>query len=378
MPEFRNACLQRLPEAMALLKQLVAIESPSTDKAAVDRCVDRVETMFGALGLPTRRIPVAGVGDQLIVDWPAPDPAAGRILALLHLDTVWPLGMLERMPIREEHGRLYGPGACDMKASVAVAWLAARVLIDRGAAPRHSVRLLFTSDEEIGSNASTDLIRAEASQSRLVLVMEMALPGGELKTARKGVGSYAVVAHGRSSHAGGNHERGINAIQELASHVLELQKLTDYERGTTVNVGVIRGGTRSNVVPDRAEMEVDFRVATLAEAARVDRAFRSLQAALPEARLEVTGGLNRPPMGRDATMVETFEKARRIAAEAGIDLREGSTGGGSDGNITAALGIPTLDGMGAVGDGAHALHEHIQIASLAERAALHAAIWTQW
>lgn len=376
MPDLRTACQHRLPEALALLKQLVAIESPSTDKAAVDRFADFLQATLARHGLTPRRIPSESAGDHLIADLPGSE--AGRILILLHMDTVWPLGTIERMPIREEDGRLYGPGSCDMKASIAVVWLAMRALADLGQRPRRDVRFLFTSDEEVGSDASVDLIRAEAKHSDLVLVMEMALPGGELKTARKGVGTYTVVAHGRSSHAGGNHERGVNAIREIAEHVLTLQALTDYARGTTVNVGVIRGGTRSNVVPDRAEITLDFRVPDLAEAERIERAVQSLRPAQSEARLEVSGGLNRPPMERNATMIAAFDKARRIAAEAGIDLKEGATGGGSDGNFTAALGIPTLDGMGAVGDGAHALHEHIRIDSLVERAVLHAAIWSQW
>jgi len=378
MNDLRTACQRRLPDALSLLKQLIAFESPSTDKAAVDRCSAFVETTFRESGLATQRVPIAAAGDHVIVDWPSHTAQAGRILALMHLDTVWPIGTLERMPIREENGRLYGPGSYDMKASVAIVWLAARALLDLGQSPRRSIRCLFTSDEEVGSDTSVELIRSEARQSDLVLVMEPALPGGEIKTARKGVGDFKVVAHGRSSHAGGNHERGINAIQELAGHVLALQKLTDYERGTTVNVGVISGGTRSNVVPERAEMEVDFRVASMAEAERIAEAFQSLRPMLPKVRLEVTGGLNRPPMERTATMIATFEKARRIAARIGIDLKEGSTGGGSDGNFTAALGIPTLDGLGAIGDGAHALHEQIVIESLAERAALLAAIWTRW
>jgi len=323
-------------------------------------------------------VPAAAAGDQAIADWPGLDAGAGRILLLLHLDTVWPIGTLDRMPIREENGRLYGPGVYDMKASVAIGWLAVHALRDLGQTPRRPIRFLFTGDEEIGSDAAVELIRTEARQSAVVLVMEPALPGGEVKTSRKGVGDFKVIAHGRSSHAGGNHEKGLNAIEELAHHILTLQRLTDYERGTTVNVGVIHGGTRSNVVPERAEIEVDFRVATMAEAERIAQVLQSLKPVLPGARLEVTGGLNRPPMERNATMIATFEKARRIAAGLGIDLQEGSTGGGSDGNFTAALGVPTLDGLGALGDGAHALHEHVVIDSIAQRAALLAALWREW
>jgi len=287
MSDLPTACQARLPEALSLVKRLVAIESPSTDKAAVDDCAAAVEAAFGDLGFATRRIPVATAGDQVTAEWASAETSARPILALLHLDTVWPLGTLARMPIREANGRLYGPGALDMKASVAVGWLAARALQDLGRSPRRPIRFLFTSDEEIGSEASVDVIRAEARRSDLVLVMEMALPGGELKTTRKGVGTFKVVAHGRSSHAGGNHERGVNAIEEVAYLVTAVQKLTDYERGTTVNVGVIRGGTRTNVVPDRAEMEVDFRVASAAETERVERMFKSLQPTLTGARLEV-------------------------------------------------------------------------------------------
>jgi glutamate carboxypeptidase len=376
--ELRSICQKRLPEALALLKHLVTLESPSTDKPAVDRCSAFVDKMFRELGLDIRRVPTGMAGDQLIVDWPGSEAGDGRILALMHLDTVWPLGTLERMPIREEDGRLYGPGAYDMKASAAIAWLAIRALRDLDQTPGRSIRLLFTSDEETGSESSVELIRSEARQSDLVLVLEPALPNGEIKTARKGVGVFTLTAHGRSSHAGGNHEKGVNAIEELAHHVLALQKLTDYERGTTINVGVISGGSRSNVVPDRAEMQLDFRATSLDEADRVIRAVQSLQPALPGARLDVTGGLNRPPMERNARMIATFEKAQRITAGIGMELKEGSTGGGSDGNFTAALGIPTLDGLGAIGDGAHALHEHVVIDSVAERAALLAALWTQW
>ncbi|HEY4689821.1 MAG TPA: M20 family metallopeptidase [Anaerolineae bacterium] len=378
MTDLLTACQARLPDALALLKRLAAIESPSTDKSAVDRCVDFAEAAIREAGLTTRRVPAAAAGDQAIADWPGLDAGAGRILLLLHLDTVWPIGTLDRMPIREENGRLYGPGVYDMKASVAIGWLAVHALRDLGQTPRRPIRFLFTGDEEIGSDAAVELIRTEARQSAVVLVMEPALPGGEVKTSRKGVGDFKVIAHGRSSHAGGNHEKGLNAIEELAHHILTLQRLTDYERGTTVNVGVIHGGTRSNVVPERAEIEVDFRVATMAEAERIAQVLQSLKPVLPGARLEVTGGLNRPPMERNATMIATFEKARRIAAGLGIDLQEGSTGGGSDGNFTAALGVPTLDGLGALGDGAHALHEHVVIDSIAQRAALLAALWREW
>jgi glutamate carboxypeptidase len=238
--------------------------------------------------------------------------------------------------------------------------------------------MLFTSDEEVGSITSRDLIEREARQSCLAIVLEPALAGGQLKTFRKGVGDVTVVAYGRAAHAGGDHQKGINAIEELAYHIPALQKLTDYESGTTINVGTIRGGSASNVVPERAEMEVDFRISQMAEIDRVVGTVQGLKPVLAGARLEMSGGLNRPPMERNATMVKTFEQARQLASSIGLTLEEGSTGGGSDGNFTAALGTPTLDGMGAVGDGAHAAHEHVIINSLTDRAALLAAILTQW
>ena len=230
--------------------------------------------------------------------------------------------------------------------------------------------MLWTTDEETGSATSRAIIEAEALKSEAVLVLEPALAGGALKTSRKGIGQYEVVAHGVSAHAGVDPTKGVNAIRELATQVLALDALRDLERGVSVNVGVIRGGTRSNVVPDRASALVDVRVATLADADRLDQAMRALTATTAGARLEVGGGVNRPPMERSAGVARLFGVAREVAGELGIDLREGGTGGGSDGNFTAALGIPTLDGLGAIGDGAHALHEHVELEVLVPRAAL--------
>ena len=322
-------------------------------------------------------MPQIAAGNQITALWPGADPST-QFLTLCHLDTVWPVGTLAGMPLREEDGKLYGPGVYDMKAGTAILLTALRVLREAGLTPKHPVRMLFTGDEEVGSVTSRDLIEAEARRSLLTIVLEPALATGQIKTFRKGVGDFTVVAHGRAAHAGGDHQKGINAIEELAYHIPALQKLTDYATGTTINVGVIKGGSASNVVPERAEMEVDFRISQMAEIDRVVTAIQGLQPVLNGARLEISGGLNRPPMEHNATMVKTFEQARRLAASIGLTLEEGSTGGGSDGNFTAGLGIPTLDGMGAVGDGAHATHEHVVIASLAERAALLATILTQW
>ncbi|SNB63861.1 M20 family metallopeptidase [Thermoflexus hugenholtzii] len=364
-------------ELVALLRELVLRESPTTEKAAVDRLGEFVAERLRELGAQVERIPQEAVGDHWVATWGDPE-ASTQILTLCHLDTVWPLGTLERMPLREEDGRLYGPGVFDMKGGIAVLLGALQGLRTLGLHPPHRVRMLFTSDEETGSETSRPLIEEEARRSQLVLCLEPALPDGSLKTFRKGVGDFIVIAHGRSAHAGADPQRGINAIEELAYQIMRLRALADPRRGTTVTVGVIRGGTRPNVVPEYAEMVVDVRVATRAEMDRMEKAFRSLRPVLDGARVEVRGGFNRPPMERDARMVATFRRACTIAAELGLTLTEGGTGGGSDANFTAALGVPTLDGLGAVGNGAHALDEHVWIASLPQRAALVAALLARW
>lgn len=364
-------------ELVSLLRELAVRESPTTEKAAVDRLGEFVADRLRDLGARVERIPQESVGDHWIATWGDPE-ASTQILTLCHLDTVWPLGTLARMPIREENGRLYGPGVFDMKGGIAILLGALRGLQALNVHPPHRIRMLFTSDEETGSETSRPLIEAEARRSHLVLCLEPALPDGSLKTFRKGVGDFVVVAYGRSAHAGADPQRGVNAIEELAYQIMRVRGLMDLRRGTTVTVGVIRGGTRPNVVPEYAEMVVDVRVATRGEMDRIERAFRNLRPVLDGARLEVRGGFNRPPMERNALMVATFERARAIAAELGLTLTEGGTGGGSDANFTAALGIPTLDGLGAVGNGAHALDEHVQIDSLPQRAALVAALLTRW
>lgn len=364
-------------DLVALLRALVALESPTTEKAAVDRLGAFVAERLKDLGASVERRPQEAVGDHWIATWGDPE-AATQILTLCHLDTVWPLGTLSRMPIREEGGCLYGPGAFDMKGGIAILLGALHGLRRMGLRPPHRIRMLFTSDEETGSETSRVLIEEEARRSHLVLCLEPALPDGSLKTFRKGVADFTVIAYGRSAHAGADPHRGINAIEELAYQIMRLRQLADPRRGTTVTVGMIRGGTRPNVVPEQAEMIVDVRVSTRTEMSRIEAAFRNLRPILEGARLEVRGGFNRPPMERNAQMIATFERARAIAATLGLALTEGGTGGGSDANFTAALGIPTLDGLGAVGNGAHALDEHVRIDSLPLRAALVAALLTRW
>ena len=287
-----------------------------------------------------------------------------RILLLGHTDTVWPAGEIVKRPFKIESGRATGPGVFDMKAGIVLMWMALRALKER------PVTVLLTSDEEAGSTSSRNWIEAEAGKSRAVLVLEPSLPGGALKTARKGVGRFTVKAIGRAAHAGIDPERGVNAIEEISRQILKLQNMTDPVRGTTVTVGVVQGGTRSNVIPADAAADVDVRIASLEEAERVATMIRALTPELAGARLEVRGGITRPPMERTTDTDRLFRDATRIAAQLGIDLKEGSTGGASDGNLTLALGIPTLDGLGAVGGGAHAVDEWVDVESLPQRAAL--------
>ncbi len=378
MPDFRTQCAMYLPDTLQLLRQLVTLESPSSNKAAVDACAAFTADQLHTFGAEVQTVPQATTGNHTLATWRGGSIGMRQFLVVCHLDTVWPIGTLRHMPISEGDGKLYGPGTYDMKASVAIVLSAMRAIKDLNLTSKYPIRLLFTSDEEIGSLTSRSLIEDEAQKSALVLVMEPATRRGALKTFRKGTGRFEMVAHGRSAHAGVDHEQGVNAIEELAHQIVRLQQMTDYAQGTTVNVGVITGGSAGNVVPERAAIEVDFRVSKMSQIEPLVTAIRSLKPVLNGARLEITGGLNRPPMERTPLMIETFEKVRRIGESIGLRLEEGSTGGASDGNLTAALGIPTLDGLGALGDGAHAAHEHIIISSLVDRAALLATIFTQW
>ena len=355
-----------------MLGQLVSIESPSDDRPSLERFAATLETLFGEFG-PIERIEPddATRGPNLRLTVNGADGRDGHAVALCHYDTVWSLGTLQRIPFSvDAEGVARGPGCFDMKGGITVLYFALRALRERGLTPARRLQVLFTSDEEIGSPSSRPLIEETARGAAVAYVLESPLPGGTLKTARKGTGDYLVRITGRAAHAGVEPQKGISATGELAHQILALHALNDYAVGTTVNVGVVHGGTRPNVVAAEAEAHVDVRVQTLAEADRIDAAIRGLQPQLPGARLEVDGGLNRPPMERSAAMGALFERSRTIAAAMGVDLNEGSTGGGSDGNFTAAMGVPTLDGLGAEGEGAHAAHEHVQTESFPRRAAL--------
>jgi glutamate carboxypeptidase len=307
--------------------------------------------------------------------WLGEGRPAGQILILGHLDTVYPLGTLAKMPFRVSAGRAWGPGTFDMKGGLVMALFAVDALraagFDRHSQPRKRIAFLWTSDEEIGSKTSRREIEREARRSDAVLVLEPPLgPGGRLKTARKGVGTAEIIVTGRAAHAGIDPESGVNAVHELALQIARLGKMNDPRRGITVQATVVAGGTVSNVIPDYARAQVDIRYARLADAPRLDRRLRSLRPILKGARIEVRGGINRPPLERTAAVRELFGRAQFLMGAMGLPLGEASTGGGSDGNFTAALGVPTLDGLGVVGNGAHGAREHILIRSLPERAAL--------
>ena len=368
MKQLLSYLQQDLPGGLQFLERMVNMESPTTDKVLVDRFARFVGSQFEAIGGIVDYVPAERFGDHLRIRFPGRN--SSRILLLGHTDTVFPAGEIAKRPFRNTNGRAIGPGVFDMKAGILIMWSALRALRNTGSPLEHAVTVLLTSDEEVGSSTSRTLLESEAGSARAVLVMEPSLPGGVLKTSRKGVGSFTIKSIGRAAHAGVAPAKGINAIEEIARQVLLLQALSSSGLGTSVTVGVIQGGTRSNVVPAEAAIEVDVRVSTNEEAARMTAAVHALQPQLSGARLEIRGAINRPPMERSADTVRLFELARSIGTELGVDIDEGSTGGASDGNFTAALGIPTLDGLGAVGDGAHSIDEYVDVASLPLRAAL--------
>lgn len=353
---------------------LVRLESPSTDKTAVDFCGVELAGRLSTLGARVDRLVRDERGDHLRAEFGGTGP---QVLLLGHFDTVWPVGQLARMPLHEKDGRLYGPGVFDMKAGIAMAMLATRAVHEITPARAPRIVMLWTTDEEIGSLTSRAAIEEEARRSEAVLVLEPALPGGAVKTSRKGCGDFQLIVHGVSAHAGIDPGKGASAIHELAHQIVAVQDLQDVERGVSINVGVIAGGSRTNVVAEHATAAIDVRVPTMADGDRIEARLRGLTPKLKGTRLQVTGGIGRPPLERSAGVVRLLELAKQTARELGRDLGEGGTGGGSDGNFTAALGVPTLDGLGASGDGAHALHEHVLLDDLTWRAALLAALMTR-
>jgi len=361
-----------------LLGRLVRIESSSYDRAGVNRLAALLAAEWRKRGARVARLRPAdarGRGDLLRCEVrPAPGAPSGQILVLGHMDTVYERGTLARMPFRAGRGRACGPGVLDMKAGLVIALAAVDALRAARLAPRRRVVFLWTSDEEIGSECARAAIEREARRSAAVLVLEPGTgPRGKLKTARKAVGSFTLEVTGRAAHAGVNPQDGVNAVHELALQIARVAGFADPRRGITVNADVVEGGTRTNVIAARARADVDVRCVRAADMPRIEVRFRALRPILPGAKLRVTGGLDRPPMERRMA-ARLFARAQALGREMGLRLEESSTGGGSDGNFTAALGVPTLDGLGAAGRGAHSPGEHIRTRSLPERAALRAAL----
>ena len=372
MNTFTDYLQAQLPAMTDMLSKLVSIESQTDDKAGVDRVGHYLAGELASLGATVTRFEQPVRGDHVLGTF---NPGAQNTVTLiLHMDTVHPTGTLAVRPIRVEDGKLYGPGSYDMKASHVITLFALRALKELNLFPDREVRVLFTSDEETGSITSRELIEAQSRGATLAMVMEPALADGRLKSSRKGVGDFRVTARGRAAHAGAEHKQGINAIQELAYQVLKLQSLTDYARGVSFSVGDIRGGGVTNVVPDWATLQVDTRVMVAEDAQWVTDQVYGLKPVLPGATLEIEGQLNRPPMECDAQRLASFERVHQIGRTVGLELEHGPSGGGSDASFTAGIGVPTLDGFGAVGDGAHAVHEHVILSSLPMRAALCAAV----
>ncbi len=366
-------CQEHMADMLETLKSLVEMESPSDNKPALDQLGEYLAQEFEHLGGKVTFDPQEEAGDNLKVEFPG---TAGKpVLLLGHFDTVWPLGTLNHMPFRIENGRAYGPGVYDMKAGITMMLFALRALRTTSGAGHRPVTVLLDTDEEIGSTTGRPLVEATARGCEAALVLEPAQGlQGYLKTARKGVGDFTIRVRGRASHAGVDFEKGQSAVIELAHQILEVTKFTDLSRGITVNPGVVHGGTRTNVVAAEASVEVDIRIARAADARELEARFAALKPVNANCTVEITGGLNRPPMERTDGTVKLFHLAQEQAKKMGLALDEASTGGGSDGNFTSALGVPTLDGLGAVGEGAHAAHESILLEEFPRRTALLASL----
>jgi len=367
-------CTSDLSLLMDCLRRAVEIESPSRNREAIDAMAQFFSAEIESAGGNAQLLEHAEAGCAVLGEFPATAPARSReesrpILLLGHHDTVWELGTLASMPFGVRTGRAYGPGIFDMKSGIVCALWAMRSLAALEIPRRRPVRVFLNPDEEVASRAFRKHLEGEARQCAAVLVLEPAAAGGALKTARKGVGDFRITVHGRSAHAGINPAAGVNAITELVRVILRVTELADPEHGVTLTPGVISGGTRSNVVPEIARVVIDARVPTLKDARRIESRIRGLRPADRHAKIEVEGGINRPPLEHKRAE-GLFAQARALGLRMGLDLKEASTGGGSDGNFTAALGIPTLDGLGGVGDGAHARHEHVIVRELPRRAAL--------
>ena len=373
-PERLRSLESRKDALVKTIRELVEIESPSDNKPACDRIGLFLAKKFESIGGRARIHPATEFGDNLQIDFPGRDKVK-PVLLLGHFDTVYPMGALTTMPCRIDGGRLFGPGVLDMKSGITLMWYAIQALQAwHGPLPR-PVTVLLVSDEEVGSSSSRKITEALAKESAAVLVLEPAAgTSGAVKTARKGVGDYTLTVTGVAAHAGLDPGKGHSAIVELARQIGVITKMNDLRRGVSVNPGVIRGGTRTNVIAAEASVEIDVRIKAASQARALDRKMQALKAFDRHCKLKIEGGINRMPMERNAGVAALYQKAKSIASQLHWKLEEAAVGGGSDGNFTAALGIPTLDGMGGVGAGAHALHEHIVIDELPRRALLLAAM----
>ena len=373
--QFLRLLKPRLPQMLAALRRFVNAESPSLEKTAADRCCGVIAEEWNKHGARAERIAQKHRGDLLrITHAPGKSPLSGQLLVLGHYDTVYSAGTLAKMPFRLQGGKAYGPGTFDMKVGIVQALFALQALQQAEIPVRKRLVFLWTSDEEVGSESSRKFFETEARRSDAVFVLEPSFgPRGLLKTARKGVGEAELIVHGRASHAGLAPQEGVNAIHELARQLARIEKWNDLRLGVTINAGIIEGGTRTNVIPERARVVLDLRALRVSDMRSLEERLRDLRPLENGARLEVTGGFDRPPLEHRMS-APLFARAQMIAKQMDLSLDECTAGGGSDGNFTAALGIPTLDGLGAVGDGAHSSREHVVIRTMPQRAALLAAL----
>jgi glutamate carboxypeptidase len=366
MSQILDYLRDRSPAMVETLEQLVMLDSPSDNPAAVNAVGDFLSSAFGALDAHVERLPQSVFGDHLRISW---GEGERQVLLVGHMDTVWPLGEAEHRPFRVSGKTATGPGVFDMKGGLVIGLYAVTALRDLDLAPAHRLVFLLNADEEVGSLTSRPFIEDEARRSDAVLVLEPSREGA-LVVWRKGVGRFEMEVQGLASHSGAAHERGVSAVEELAHQILRMEAMTDYGCGTTVNVGVVQGGSKVNVRPASAWAAIDLRVTTAAEGQRMTEALLGLQPVNPKASLIVSGGINRPPWESSSQGDALFERAKGVGRSLELDLWPAGTGGGSDGNFTASLGVPTLDGLGVVGDHAHALTEWVDLASLPRRAAL--------
>lgn len=362
--------LSRQLETIQLIRNLVESETPSGDVARIAVMVEHLAALLRELDAKIEIFATSN-GSSLYARFAEGDVESDKPLLIIgHCDTVWPLGTIAKRPFKIEDGRMYGPGVFDMKSGLVVMLEALRAIKELDLKTRRPIEVFLSCDEEQGSPSTRQLIEDIAQSAYAALVLEPCLPGGKLKTSRKGIAQYQLIARGRSAHAGVAPEKGISAVEELAQQIIKLHSLTNHTEGISVNVGVIQGGTLSNVVAAEARAEIDIRFWTNEQQQKLAVALENLRPVLNGAEIELTGKVNRPPLERSEKIAELFKHAQKLSLELGFELQEGKTGGGSDGNFIAALGVPVLDGLGPDGDGAHAEYEHVLIENLAPRAAL--------